>query len=94
MGTYSVHNVIVEGDKAYISWYWDGMLVLDISDPDNPKQIGSFFDDSPRFIAANGGNPHDFWGVYKIPDEDEVFASDRNGGLYIFEDETDDVDDD
>ena len=95
LGTYSVHNVIVEDDKAYISWYWDGMLVLDISDPEHPREIASFFDDSPRFIRRNGGNPHDFWGVDKIPGKDEIYASDRNGGLYIFElDDDDDRDDD
>lgn len=35
-GTYSVHNVQVErrGTRtyAYISWYWDGMVVLDVTD--------------------------------------------------------------
>ena len=93
-GTYSVHNVVVEDDKAYISWYWDGMLVLDISDPKNPREIASFFDDSRRFIRRNGGNNHDFWGVYKIRGEDEIYASDRNGGLYIFELEDGDDDED
>jgi len=88
-GTYSVHNVVVEDGKAYVSWYSDGLLVIDISDPYNPVELTRFLDDS-----TNGGLPNDFWGIYKIAGEDEVFASDRNGGLYIFEDETDDVDDD
>jgi hypothetical protein len=88
-GTYSIHNVIVESTddgqvKAYISWYWDGMLVLDVTDPYNPEEVARFFDNSPEFIEANGGNPHDFWGVYKIPDEPWIFGSDRNGGLYTF----------
>ncbi|HEX6332438.1 MAG TPA: PA domain-containing protein [Actinomycetota bacterium] len=87
-GTYSVHNVIVEsrGNKtfAYISWYWDGMVVLDATDPYNPVEIARFFDNSPAFIEANGGNPHDFWGVYKIVNEPFVYGSDRNGGLYVF----------
>ncbi|HEX6255532.1 MAG TPA: PA domain-containing protein [Euzebyales bacterium] len=87
-GTYSVHNVQVEsrGSKtyAYISWYWDGMVVLDVTDPYNPVEVARFFDNSEEFIAANGGNPHDFWGVYKIENEPWVFGSDRNGGLYVF----------
>ena len=88
-GTYSVHNVIVESTddgrvKAYFSWYWDGMLVLDVTDPYNPVEVARFFDNSPEFLATNGGRPHDFWGVYKEPDEPWIYGSDRNGGLYIF----------
>jgi hypothetical protein len=87
-GTYSVHNVIVEtrGNKtfAYISWYWDGMVVLDVTDPYNPVEVARFFDNSPEFIERNGGNPHDFWGVYKIENQPFVYGSDRNGGLYTF----------
>jgi hypothetical protein len=87
-GTYSVHNVIVErtGNKvrAYLSWYWDGMIVLDVTDPSDPVEVGRFFDNSPEFIERNGGNPHDFWGVYKIPRQPWIYGSDRNGGLYVF----------
>jgi hypothetical protein len=77
-GTYSVHNVQVEttGNKvlAYVSWYSDGMLVLDVSDPYNPVEVGRFLDNSSN----------DFWGVYKIPNDPHFFGSDRNGGLYTF----------
>ncbi len=88
LGTYSVHNVIVESRDgrtfAYFSWYWDGMLVVDVTDPYNPVEVARFFDNSPEFLASNGGNPHDFWGVYKVPAEPWIYAADRNGGLYIF----------
>lgn len=88
LGTYSVHNVVVEsqGNKvlAYISWYWDGMLVLDVTDPYDPVEVARFFDDSPEFIEGNGGNPHDFWGVWKEPGKPWIYGSDRNGGLYVF----------
>ena len=82
-GTYSSHNVIVEttGNKvtAYVSWYSDGMLVLDVSDPYNPVEVGRFLDPS-----TNGGEPNDFWGVYKVPNSPFFYGSDRNGGLYTF----------
>ncbi len=90
-GTYSVHNVIVEstGNKtyAYLSWYWDGMVILDVTDPYNPVETGRFFDSSPELLAENGGNPHDFWGVYKITNAPWIYGSDRNGGLYIFKEQ-------
>jgi hypothetical protein len=91
LGTYSVHNVIVETTgntvKAYISWYWDGMLVLDVTDPYNPVEVARFFDNTEEFLASNGGNPHDFWGVYKEPNSPWIYGSDRNGGLYIFKEQ-------
>ena len=90
-GTYSVHNVIVETTddrvKAYLSWYWDGMIVLDVTDPYNPKEIARYFDNSPAFLASNGGLPHDFWGVDKKRGEPWIYGSDRNGGLYIFKEQ-------
>jgi hypothetical protein len=91
LGTYSVHNVIVETTgntvKAYLSWYWDGMLVLDVTDPYNPKEIARYFDNSPEFLESNGGQPHDFWGVGKEQGQPWIYGSDRNGGLYIFKEQ-------
>ncbi len=90
-GTYSSHNVIVETTgnkvKAYISWYSDGLLIVDITDPYNPVETARFFDNSPEFIASNGGNPLDYWGVYKVPGDPWIYASDRNGGLDIFKEQ-------
>ena len=91
-GTYSVHNVIVETTddgrvKAYLSWYWDGMLVIDVTDPYNPKEIARYFDNSPAFLDSNGGLPHDFWGVGKEPAMPWIYGSDRNGGLYVFKEQ-------
>ncbi len=91
LGTYSVHNVIVETTgkqvKAYLSWYYDGMLVVDVTDPYNPKEIARYFDNSPEFLASNGGHPHDFWGVGKEPNSPWIYGSDRNGGLYVFKEQ-------
>jgi hypothetical protein len=91
LGTYSVHNVIVEnrGDKvkAYLSWYWDGMLVLDVTDPSNPRETARYFDNSPEFLESNGGLPHDFWGVGKEQRKPWIYGSDRNGGLYVFQEQ-------
>jgi hypothetical protein len=81
-GTYSVHNVVVEGDKVYVSWYSDGVLVLDISDPYNPVEVARYNETGPEFETENGGI-QDVWGIYKVPDSPSIYASDRNGGLYV-----------
>jgi hypothetical protein len=76
-GTYSSHNVIVETDddgrvKAYISWYNDGIVIIDVTDPANPVEIA-------RYLESG----QDFWGIDKIPGEPWIYGSDRNGGLVI-----------
>jgi hypothetical protein len=83
-GTYSVHNVQVEtrGNKtfAYVSWYWDGMLVLDVTDPYNPIEVARYLDTT----GPNDGLANDFWGVFKEENSPYLYGSDRNGGLYVF----------
>jgi hypothetical protein len=81
-GTYSSHNVIVEDNRAYISWYSDGVVVLDVSDPANPVEVARYHRAGSEFEAQNGGI-QDVWGIYKIPNQPWIYASDRNGGLYI-----------
>ena len=81
-GTYSVHNTIVERDRAYFSWYSDGVLILDISDPYNPVETARYSPSGPEFEAQNGGI-QDVWGIYKEPRRPWIYASDRNGGLYV-----------
>jgi len=83
-GTYSVHNVIVEKDKAYFSWYSNGVLTVDISDPYNPVEVGRWHQAGPEWEEANGGI-QDVWGIFKERGRPWIYASDRNGGLYILQ---------
>ena len=79
-GSYSAHNISVIGDTAFFSWYSDGVVVLDIGQPEAPREIARFNDTSPEFEVRNGGIQN-VWGI--IASDDLIFASDRNGGLYI-----------
>ena len=85
-GTYSSHNVYVETSgnkvKAYISWYTDGVVVVDVTDPYNPVETARYHRAGAEFEAENGGI-QDIWGIYKEPNSPWIYASDRNGGLYI-----------
>ncbi len=83
-GIYSSHNLIVEDGKAYVSWYADGVLVLDLSDPYRPVEVARYHEAGADFEARNGG-PQDVWGIYKVPGEPLLYASDRNGGLYVLD---------
>ena len=78
-GDHSAHNLVVQGGRAYIAWYADGIRVVDFADPRNPKEIARFVD------VARGSN---FWGVHlhKHPDgRIHVLGSDRDTGLWIFD---------
>ena len=85
-GTFSSHNVIVEtsGDtvKAYISWYTDGVVVVDVTDPFNPVETARYHRAGDEFEVENGGI-QDIWGIYKVENSPWIYASDRNGGLYV-----------
>jgi hypothetical protein len=69
---FSIHNPFVRGSTAYISWYSDGIRVVDISQPSAPREIASFVPDYEFPFV---------WGVYV--DRDLIFASDFDIGLYI-----------
>ena len=73
----SVHNVEVVGGIAYISYYIDGLRVVDLRDPENPREIGHF-DTVPtreeRDIIQG------LWGVHVA--DGIVYVSDLETGTY------------
>jgi hypothetical protein len=87
-GVYSVHNAVIKGDRAYASWYSDGVRVVDLSDPGRPREVAWFVPPptSPRQSAATAeGGRRDMplvWGVF--PWKGLVLASDMNSGLWVF----------
>ena len=76
-----IHNVTVREDYAYISYYIDGLRVVDLSDPTNPGEVG-FYDTFP----AESRNPFDGdWGVYPFAPSGNIYVSDLSTGLYILD---------
>lgn len=80
-GFYSIHNPFVRGNTAYVSWYSNGLRVVDISKPENPREIASF-------VPPGVPDPFGFfpavpivWGVHI--DRSLILLSDINGGLYV-----------
>ena len=49
-GDYTIHNPMLMGTDVYISWYSDGVRVVDASDPTNPVEVA-------YFVPPAGQNP-------------------------------------
>jgi len=89
-GFYAVHNAVLLRNIEYASWYSDGVRIVDISTPKDPREIGYFIPpaqaDREGFIVAPDGNRFltMMWGVTVGDDPDLVYATDMNSGLWIF----------
>ncbi len=92
-GTRDAHNVVVEGDRAYWAWYYNGIRVVDFFDCD---ALDGFEGCTPTEVAHFGGGDFgsdepetNFWGVYlhDLPADGNTYilGSDRNSGLWIFD---------
>lgn len=75
--TATIHNIYVRGRYVYISYYCEGLRIVDISNPAQPVQTA--------FYDFNGNKDCDFynsnWGV--DPFSNLIYASDMQDGLYI-----------
>ncbi len=76
----SDHNLYVVGDLMYQANYTSGLRILDISDPEEPVEIGyfdtvPFGDDQPGFAGA--------WSVYPYFGSGVIVVSSIKEGLFV-----------
>lgn len=75
------HNQIVACDYLYVSYYYDGLQVYDISDPSSPVRVAEFdtslLPDNNSFKGA--------WGVYPFLPSGNILVADMQEGLFVFE---------
>jgi|GEM_PF-602662 choice-of-anchor B domain-containing protein len=72
-----VHNVMVRGNLAYISWYTQGLVVADVSNPTDVQLVGMY----DSYPGADGGY-NGAWGIYAF-ESGKAIISDRQTGTYI-----------
>jgi hypothetical protein len=87
-GDYTIHNPLQKGTDVYISWYSDGIRVVDASDPTRPREVAFFVPPSannPVSPSQRGvlTNATQVWGVAVDDSTGLVYASDMNSGLWI-----------
>jgi hypothetical protein len=61
----SIHNVLIKGKYAFISYYKDGVRILDISNPASLQEVGIF---DPNASNASGNLYTGTWDVYPYHD--------------------------
>jgi hypothetical protein len=70
----------VVGDRAYSSWYANGVVALDLDElreGDDPRMVGQFVPEpAPEAVP-------DVWGVVIRPSDNVMFVSDTGSGLWI-----------
>jgi len=76
------HNVLIDGDRMLVAHYTEGVVLLDVRNPERPAVLGSYdtFTDAPCPTSFCG-----VWGAYIFPGSNEIVASDIEGGLFVLE---------
>lgn len=75
----SAHNLYVRGHLAYQANYRYGLHVLDISDPENPREVGSF-DTAPHLEGPGFSGA---WSVYPFFESGTVIVTSLQEGLFL-----------
>ena len=78
------HNGYVRGNRYYMSNYTRGFTVLDITDPEVPREVG-YFDTHP---LSDSGAFDGAWGAYPFLPSGTILVSDSGSGLYMLGDRT------
>jgi choice-of-anchor B domain-containing protein len=80
----SDHNLYVKGDRMYQSNYKSGFRVLDISNPENPEEIGHFDLYPPSSTPGFKGT----WSNYPYFESGIIVTSTYDGGFFVLEPST------
>jgi hypothetical protein len=79
----SIHNLILKDQRLYIAWYQEGVRVLDVSNPTQPRQVA-------HFNTFRDTDPNSYDGLYegalgiRVPGDGYVYVVDDVRGLFIF----------
>ena len=75
------HNLIVLGDYLYVSYYYNGLQIYDISDKVNPVRVMHY----PTSSIPNSNSYEGAWGVYPFLPSGNILVSDMQEGLFVIE---------
>ena len=77
--TASAHNLYVKGDYVYQANYRYGLHILEITDPENPREVGAFdtspYQTGPGFSGA--------WSNYPFFESGSIIVTSLQEGLFV-----------
>lgn len=74
------HNVHVLNDFLVISYYTDGLIIVDAQRPNNLIEVGNYDTFTGEGTGFSGA-----WGAYPFLPSGLVLVSDRQGGLFVID---------
>ena len=84
----SIHNIMAFGTRAYLTHYQDGVRILDVADPANPRQIAYYNTWDPQADYATSAFFEGAVGLDVDRARGLVFVADTPRGLLILGDDT------
>jgi hypothetical protein len=76
------HNTHLLGNFAYVSYYFDGLKIIDISQRRAPVEVGHY-DTYPDDNFQRGGGYEGAWGAYPFLPSGNILVSDITYGLNV-----------
>jgi len=76
------HNPFIIGNLCIVSYYHDGVVFYDISDPNNVSEVGYYDTETSNTTYSNYAG---CWGVYPFLPSGRIIASDVLNGLQVLE---------
>jgi hypothetical protein len=77
----SIHNMLLVGQKLYVAWYQEGVRVLDVSNPTQPRQTAYF--NTFRETDPNRGDYFDGAIGIRLPGDGFLYTVDTSRGLLL-----------
>ena len=75
------HNQLVACNYLYVAYYYDGLQIFDITDPENPVKA-AYYNTSK---IAGRRSYEGAWGVYPYLPSGNILVSDMQEGLFVLE---------
>ncbi|MEM9888048.1 MAG: choice-of-anchor B family protein [Bacteroidota bacterium] len=75
------HNQIVACSYLYASYYYDGLQIYDLSNPEQPERV-AYYSTSQK---AHRRSYEGAWGVYPFLPSGNILVSDMQEGLFVLE---------
>jgi hypothetical protein len=79
----SIHNMVLVGTRLYIAWYQEGVRVLDVSNPAEPRQL-AYYNTFRETDFERGYSFYDGALGIRVPGDGYVYGVDSSRGLMIF----------